>query len=49
MRWGFINDASYLFAATSESQGWHCTTFIFLTLDFEEKRSLREFSTGVLA
>jgi hypothetical protein len=35
--------------ATLENQGRHCTTFIFLTLDFEKKPSLREFLTGSLA
>jgi hypothetical protein len=34
--------------ATLENQGRHCTTFIFLTLDFEKKPSLREFLTGSL-
>jgi hypothetical protein len=34
--------------ANSEGQGRHCTTLIFLTLDFEEKPSLREFLTGSL-
>src|SRR5258708_20389240 len=33
---------------TLENQGRHCTTFIFLTLDFEKKPSLREFLTGSL-
>ena len=34
--------------ANSEGQGRHCTPLIFLTLDFEEKPSLREFLTGSL-
>jgi hypothetical protein len=42
------NDKSYLFVANSEGQGQHCTTLIFLTLDFEKKPSLREYLTGSL-
>ena len=31
-----------------KARAGHCTTLIFLTLDFEEKLSLREFLTGSL-
>jgi pimeloyl-ACP methyl ester carboxylesterase len=35
--------------ATLENQGRHCAPFVFLTLDFKKKPSLREFLIGALA